>query len=70
MQIMMTATEQITHLDRVQCRVWEGVTAGGVPCKLFIHRIAVAKDQDSAEFERELAEQLPPGVRVPLVHVL
>lgn len=31
MQIVITATDKITHLEGVPVRVWEGVTEGGVP---------------------------------------
>jgi hypothetical protein len=44
----------------VPARVWEGVTANGIPCHAFITRIAVGKDEDAAEFERDLAEKRPP----------
>lgn len=70
MQIAIESTENLTTIDGVRCRVWHGTTAGGVPCILFIHRIAVAKDQDHAQFEAELAEQLPPGRHLPLSLIL
>lgn len=70
MQIAIEMTPHIVTLDGVQCRVWQGVTAAGVPCKVFVHRLAVLRDLDCAEFERELAEQSPPGIPVPLRHVL
>lgn len=70
MKVTITATKEISHLDGVTCRVWDGVTEGGVPCKVFVHRLAVALDKDAFEFERELHEQMPPGVVIPLRKVL
>lgn len=70
MKLTIRATANMVTLDGVRCRVWEGVTAGGVPCKVFVHRLAVAKDEDTAQFDRELSEQLPPGQAVPLRMVL
>lgn len=70
MEIQITATPHTTHIDGVPCRLWEGVTADGTKCKVFVHRIAVHNDDDSSQFERELAEQLPPGVPIDLRHIL
>jgi len=70
MQIEITATDQLTTLDGISCRVWEGVTARGVRCKVFVHRIAVHEGEDSAQFDAELREQIPPGYAVPLRDVL
>jgi hypothetical protein len=70
MEIMIKATETLTTLDGVPCRLWEGITAGGVACKVFVHRVAVHKDADSEQFERELKEQLPPGQYIPLRMIL
>lgn len=70
MEIQIKATEHLTTIDGVPCRLWEGVTAGGVACKVFVHRVAVHKDHDSTQFEKELAEQLPPGRHIDLRHIL
>jgi hypothetical protein len=67
---VIEATEQFTYLDDVPVRVWRGVTSSGVPCFVFVHRIAVANGEQQAEFDRELAEQLPPGRLVSLRQVL
>lgn len=61
MKIEITATDKITHVDGVKCRVWDGVTANGIKCLVFVHRICVHDRQDAKEFEMELSEQLPPG---------
>jgi hypothetical protein len=68
--ITITPTDKLTTLDGVPCRLWEGETSAGVRCKVFVHRVAVRGDLDAAEFERELAEQVPPGRHVPLSAIL
>lgn len=40
----------------VPARIWSGTTGEGVPVYVFITRIAVHKDQDASQFERELVE--------------
>lgn len=70
MQIQIESTDVITEIDGVPVRVWEGVTESGKKCKVFVHRLAVHVDEDAAEFDRELEEQLPPGRRIPLSQVL
>jgi hypothetical protein len=70
MKILMESTDQITSLDGVPVRVWQGTTEAGVPCKVFVHRLAVASSEDSAQFDEELRQQLPPGRSVDLRTVL
>ncbi len=71
MELMIEATSTITTIDGVPCRIWNGTTKGGVPCKVFVHRVAVHNQDDSAEFEAELQEQMPPAKPpIPLSHVL
>ena len=63
MQIQMTieTTDQIVDLDGVPVRVWKGVTASGIECLVFVHRIAVHQSNDQKQFEKELLEQSPPA---------
>jgi len=70
MKIAIESTDQITILDGIDCRVWEGVTEAGIACTVFVHRVAVDRRQDWAAFDRELAERMPPGRVVPLRNVL
>lgn len=70
MQITIESTDQVTRIDQVPVRVWNGVTEDGTPCKVFVHRLAVRDDQDTERFERELTEQLPPGRFLPLSLIL
>lgn len=60
MQIQIESTEQFIDFDGVDVRVWNGVTEGGIPCLVFIHRLAVHRDCDTEAFEKELAEFPPP----------
>lgn len=62
MKLTIVATEKLTHMDGVPVRVWEGVTESGVKCLVFVHRIAVSNSENAEQFERELKEQLPPGI--------
>lgn len=70
MKITITSTEHVTRINGVPVRYWEGVTERGIPCKVFVHRIAVDKGDDASQFEQELAEQLPPGLPIDLRLIL
>jgi len=69
-KISIEVTDKLTMIAGVPVRLWEGITENGVKCKVFVHRIAVHKDEDSEQFEQELAEQLPPGRHVDLRNIL
>ncbi len=56
MEIIMNSTEKIVALNGVPARVWEGETSSGVPVHCFVTRIAVSKDDDCSQFEKELQE--------------
>jgi hypothetical protein len=70
LEILIQPTDQLTHLDGVLCRVWPGVTDEGVPCVVFVRRVAVAEGEDSAAFDAAVQAQLPPGRVVELRTVL
>lgn len=71
MKMTIESTNITTRIDDVPVRMWEGVTPTGVRCKVFIHRIAVNANEDSAEFDRQLREQLEPAeLFMPLADVL
>ena len=70
MRITLESTDQLTTMNGCPVRVWRGTTAGGVPFLAFVHMLAVDAAADQGEFERELAEQLPPGRAIDLRHVL
>jgi hypothetical protein len=68
MKVHLTNTTKIVELETaggvVPARVWEGVTDRGIPVIAFITRIAVEREADTTEFERDLAEQTPPSAAV------
>lgn len=64
MKVTLHSTTKLVELNGVPARVWEGVTAGGVPIHAFITRIAVDKDADSSELDAELQHHRSPCVDV------
>jgi hypothetical protein len=60
MKITMESIKQMTAVNGQLCRVWKGVTEGGVPCFVFTKLLKVAGAENQAEFERELEATLPP----------
>lgn len=65
MKLLIESTDRIVQLEQagsvtVPARIWEGTTERGVRCLVFITRVAVREDQDTAEFERDLTETPPP----------
>jgi hypothetical protein len=69
LKLTITSTNQLTRIDGVDVRVWDGVTEEGVACKVFVHRLRVDRGKDSSEFERELKEELQPGSHVDLRYI-
>ena len=67
MKITAESTEKIVALSGVPARIWEAVTENGVKCHIYVTRIAVAKDEDSSEFDRELREYKPPSVEIQAI---
>ncbi len=61
MKITIESTGEITTVDGVPVRAWNGKTEGGVECIVFIHLIAVHGSHDKTAFERELEEQAAPA---------
>lgn len=68
-EIQIESTDKITSMDGVPVRLWAGLTASGVPCHVFVHRVAVANSVDQSQFERELSE-MPQPERVHLDEIL
>lgn len=65
MKATIESTEQVITVNGHKARIWEGVTEGGVPFQAVIARVAVHKDADNSQFERELMEHKPkPAVQV------
>lgn len=67
MKIQMHSTTKIVHLNGVPARIWEGVTEGGVECHVYVTRVAVAKESDTSEFEKELQEHSAPSAEIEAI---
>mgnify|MGYP001574819007 CR=1 FL=1 len=61
MKVTLESTDKIVTIRidgvNVPARLWEGETERGIRCHAFITRIAVHKDSDTAQFERDLQEE-------------
>lgn len=66
MTITITSTEKIVQLQPygIPARIWEGVTDSGIAVHCFVTRIAVNKDADTTQFEKELQEHNPPSAEI------
>lgn len=64
MKIVLWSTEQFAEVDGMPVRIWEGATESGIPMFAFVARVAVKRDQDTAEFDRELRATEPPDVGI------
>jgi len=71
MKVMLESTDKVVSLVvdgvDVPARLWEGHTESGIACHAFITRIAVHKDLDASQFERELQEQRAPSVALQII---
>lgn len=73
MTITVTSTAKIVTLEArqlsepLQCRVWEGTTASGIPVHVYVPRIAVEEHlspEAYQQFEEELLEQAKPTAAI------
>lgn len=67
MKIIIESTTQITEVNGVPARVWEGHTETGIKVICLVTRIAVSKDEDPEVlqfFEKELQECKAPSPEV------
>lgn len=58
------STQEITQINGVPARIWEGESERGAPVIVFVTRIAVREDLGEAahaEFLAELEEHTPPS---------
>lgn len=62
MRLTIEESGQLTDIDGVPVRVWEGKTSGGVHCMVFVHLIAALNASDRDQFDAELEEKLQPAV--------
>ena len=67
MKIEIESTTKIVQLNNVPARIWVGTTESGIPVHCYVTRIAVAKDADASEFERELQEHQVPSLEIEAI---
>lgn len=67
MQLIIESTTKIVTFNGLQCRIWEGTTAGGIKVHAYIPRVGVDKNQDCSQFEAELEEQKPPSPEIEAI---
>lgn len=65
MKLTIETTSRIVEIEingvKVPARIWEGKSESGIPVTCAITRVAVHKDQNQAEFLRELSECKAPS---------
>ena len=67
MKIQLESTTQITEVNGVPARVWEGTTETGIKVIALITRIAISIDEDPEvhdQFRKELSECKAPSAEV------
>lgn len=67
MKINVESTEKIVELNGIPTRVWEGRTESGIPIHCFIARVAVHRNEDCSQFEKELKEQRAPSPEIEAI---
>lgn len=71
MKVILESTDKIVQLtlngQTLPARIWEGTIAHGIACHAYITRIAVSKDLDTSQFERELQEHRAPSAVIELI---
>lgn len=66
MYVGLHNTDKIVQVNGVPARIWEGRTLSGISVVAFITRLAVKRDEDAAEFERDLQETTAPSADVAM----
>lgn len=64
MKITLESTTKIVTVNGVPCRIWEGTTERGVAIHAYVTRVAVDRNADASELERDLQECRTPSVDV------
>lgn len=67
MKIHIESTSKVVDIDGVPARIWEGHTESGIPIHCYITRVAVDRNADASEFERELTETRAPSPAVQVI---
>jgi len=65
MKATITSTTEVVEIKDPQgrpclARVWEGVSAAGVPFTAYLTMVQVHRNDDNSQFEAELQERNPP----------
>lgn len=65
MQATITSTTEVVEIKDpngrlCMARVWEGVTAAGIPFTAYLTMVQVRREKDNSEFVRELNEHKAP----------
>ena len=71
MRITIESTDKCVELrgpdGTMVARIWEGHTESGIPLHAYVTRIAVARIEDLAEFERDLQSHRAPSPEVEAI---
>jgi hypothetical protein len=67
MKVTLESTSKIVHVNGVPARIWEGHTITGTPIHCYVTRVAVAQEEDTADFEKELQEHAAPSPEVAAI---
>lgn len=73
MKLTLTSTTKIVMLkpgslaDGVPARIWEGETESGIKVHALITRVAIDKDENADQFEKELQECEAPSAEVQAI---
>lgn len=78
MKLIIESTSKIVELEVtlsghsssgciIPARLWEGETASGIRVHCYIARVAVGKDEDQTQFQRELQECRAPSPEVAAI---
>ncbi len=74
MKLTIESTTKLVDLvidgATVPARIWEGHTESGIAVHCFVTRVAVHKDLDASQFERELQEHRAPSAEIANVYPL
>jgi hypothetical protein len=66
-KIRIQSTTKIVKVNGVPARIWEGETENGIPVHCYVTRIAVKKDADASEFEKDLQEHSAPSPEIEAI---
>lgn len=62
MRIQIESTDNLVRLDGTLCRVWDGFTEKGMPCKVFVLRVAMDEQQSTLEADQDLVQVGEPKI--------